>query len=425
MFYNEGTLVPQDTKKAIYYFELASKNNFADADYTLGQIYYQNKNFPRNIKKAIYHFELASKNNISDALLMLGKIYLKGEQIPRDFHRAFYYIQLASNLDNTLAYYHLGRFYYKGKYTPRDVKKALYYFDLASKDDVGRSHYFLGIIYLSIPDFINLRKAIYHLEISAKKNDLNTIFSLGLIYFNSENLQKIATSYQNYLLLPIHTKQLIMPNILSLYFLKEKKYEMAKKFLTSEKYNEPHALNNLGVISYFHENNFEKVIYYLNRSSKEEFALADFNLAMIYEIENRIDISFDHYYRVTSLSQNKTLISQVFSNDTIIILAFFSALKIHYYSQFTNISIDKKKYESFEVQRILKLFPLIHIIFMKIFHIFKFDITDKRNLEQVLKEIMKILLTTPYLFLFGFDIWEPTNIPQLNIDQDFIDGLNN
>ena len=66
----------------------------------MGLLYYTGKS-NKNIKKAIYYFEIAAKNNIIEAYFYLGLIYLLGDDYPCDIKKALHYLNIAAKNGNS------------------------------------------------------------------------------------------------------------------------------------------------------------------------------------------------------------------------------------------------------------------------------------------------------------------------------------
>lgn len=74
MLYCRGNGVPQDHTKAIYWLEKSANQGNANAQSTLGLIYYFGDCVPKDYTKAIYWFKKASKQRDAIANYYLAKI---------------------------------------------------------------------------------------------------------------------------------------------------------------------------------------------------------------------------------------------------------------------------------------------------------------------------------------------------------------
>ena len=78
MIYYDGKYVKQDINKAIHYYTLASNQNYSEAQYQLGLIYY-----PNNLKKSINYIMLASMNGNIMANFSHGFLLHEGKNLKR------------------------------------------------------------------------------------------------------------------------------------------------------------------------------------------------------------------------------------------------------------------------------------------------------------------------------------------------------
>lgn len=74
MLYCRDNGVPQDHTKAIYWLEKSANQGNANAQSTLGLIYYFGDCVPKDYTKAIYWFKKASKQRDAIANYYLAKI---------------------------------------------------------------------------------------------------------------------------------------------------------------------------------------------------------------------------------------------------------------------------------------------------------------------------------------------------------------
>ncbi len=93
LLYENRLLDPQDISKAAYWFRLAAKQGYAEAQINLGVLY----NVNRDVAKAAYWFRLAAKQGYVDAQNDLGDLYATGGPgLPQDFSKAAYWHLLAT-----------------------------------------------------------------------------------------------------------------------------------------------------------------------------------------------------------------------------------------------------------------------------------------------------------------------------------------
>ena len=77
----------------------------------LGVIYYNGKGVPQDYKKAVYWYTKAAEQGNVNAQWSLGFMYYYGEGVPQDYQKAFYWYTKAADQGNTDAQFYLGFMY--------------------------------------------------------------------------------------------------------------------------------------------------------------------------------------------------------------------------------------------------------------------------------------------------------------------------
>lgn len=104
MMYSNGESVYVDYQQAVYWFRKSAEQDFAPAEYRLGEMYYFAKGgLPRDLNKAIELFEKAAKQQDPDALLNLAMLAGTGEGMPHDTGKALAWIEQADRSGNVSA----------------------------------------------------------------------------------------------------------------------------------------------------------------------------------------------------------------------------------------------------------------------------------------------------------------------------------
>ncbi len=103
----------------------------------LGQIYQEGLTIGKNIRKAVYYYEMAEKQNSFFALRQLADIYAEGEGvIPVNDEKYVYYLTRLDGLGDDYAPYLLGLYYQEDK---NDAQKALKYFRKSARLGVAEA----------------------------------------------------------------------------------------------------------------------------------------------------------------------------------------------------------------------------------------------------------------------------------------------
>lgn len=139
--YARGEMVPQDTQKMIYYYELAGKNGYSRAYNILGNLYRKDneKGIERDYPKALYYFDLGAKQKDSNTAHLAGDMLYFGQGVPKDYAQAAKYYEitdLEQGAHHAMAKYKLAYMYYNGLLGTKsreDIQKAHDYLEIGAK----------------------------------------------------------------------------------------------------------------------------------------------------------------------------------------------------------------------------------------------------------------------------------------------------
>jgi TPR repeat protein len=81
LMYQDGLGVPQDAKKAVYWYTLSAEQGNSGAQINLGNSYSNGEGVPQDAKKAVYWYTLSAEQGVSVAQRNLGIMYLYGQGI--------------------------------------------------------------------------------------------------------------------------------------------------------------------------------------------------------------------------------------------------------------------------------------------------------------------------------------------------------
>lgn len=163
-----GTGVPQNTQKALAYYEKAYAKSPKEAIvlYNLGMAHqFGAPVIPRDFSKALNYYEAAAINGFAkEAFRRIGVIYsLGGFGVTRDYDRAFYYFMKGAKLDDPQSLYFVGYYYSIGRSVSQDSKEALHYYQKSADLGDKNALYSLGERYETGRDVEkNIQKAIEH-----------------------------------------------------------------------------------------------------------------------------------------------------------------------------------------------------------------------------------------------------------------------
>lgn len=88
--------LPENLSEAISACQQAAKNGDAEAQYELGEFYYDGKRTPRDLAQALQWFEQASLKGHAQAQLRLGNMFFRGEGVPANNVQAYIVLKMAA-----------------------------------------------------------------------------------------------------------------------------------------------------------------------------------------------------------------------------------------------------------------------------------------------------------------------------------------
>ena len=180
--YYEGTGVEQNTETAIELYEEAAeegnedaRNSLSEICYSLGNIYYDKTDY----EKAVEWYKKASDAGNADAQYYLGRCYYTGTGVDRNTETAIELFEKSAAQENADALYQLGYRYYSGNGVEVNRKKALELFKKAADLGNASAQLFLGNCYrfgIGVKqDFEMAKKYLEKAAIQGKSNAKRTL----------------------------------------------------------------------------------------------------------------------------------------------------------------------------------------------------------------------------------------------------------
>lgn len=145
-FFNTGTFVSKDPKRAIQYYQEAYANGDKASAATVAEMYAFGDLGVVDLPAALKWYETAaSAGNAKAAYALAQLIYNDPAASDEDLARAFGYATSAAYAWNEDAQTLLGRMYLEGRATAPDAREAYKWFDLAASAAVLDAHYLRAI----------------------------------------------------------------------------------------------------------------------------------------------------------------------------------------------------------------------------------------------------------------------------------------
>jgi TPR repeat protein len=111
----------------------------AEAQFTLGEMYYKDEGVPKDAVKAVEWYQKAAAQGHAEAQYNIGEMYDRGEGVPKNYTKAVEWykkamesFQKAAAQGHADAQYYLGVMYYYGKSVPKNAAKAIEWYQKAS-----------------------------------------------------------------------------------------------------------------------------------------------------------------------------------------------------------------------------------------------------------------------------------------------------
>jgi hypothetical protein len=130
--YDDGQLVPQDHKQAVYWYTRAAEQGHVYAQYNLAMMYHTGRGVIQDDKKAGYWWEKAAKRGLAEAQFNLGTMYAIGNGVTQDYKQAAHWYEKAAEQGVAEAQYTLGFMYFDGQGVPQNFKLAYVWDSLAA-----------------------------------------------------------------------------------------------------------------------------------------------------------------------------------------------------------------------------------------------------------------------------------------------------
>ncbi|WP_271410595.1 tetratricopeptide repeat protein [Pseudomonas sp. Q1-7] len=88
--------LPENLSEAVSACQQAAQSGDAEAQYELGEFYYDGKRTPRDLAQALQWFEQASLKGHAQAQLRLGNMFFRGEGVPANNVQAYIVLKMAA-----------------------------------------------------------------------------------------------------------------------------------------------------------------------------------------------------------------------------------------------------------------------------------------------------------------------------------------
>ena len=136
---------------------------------------------------AIKYYRLATKVNYAEAQFKLGLCYANGRSVPKNVVKAIEWYRLAAKQGHILAKYNLGVCYFNGDGVQKDYSEAAKWISDMAEQGNEDAQFKLGYCYEYTRNYI---QAINWYHKAAKQGNVDAQFNLGLLYYNGQGVEQ-------------------------------------------------------------------------------------------------------------------------------------------------------------------------------------------------------------------------------------------
>lgn len=123
-----------NTIKAVQYFQEASDQGNAHAQWNLANCYENGDGVSKNMSTALYYYQLSANQGNPRAQCTLGYLYETGKGVVKNLQKAYEFYQQAGDQGYSIAHYNLGNCFYWGNGVSKNLATARYYYLLAAQE---------------------------------------------------------------------------------------------------------------------------------------------------------------------------------------------------------------------------------------------------------------------------------------------------
>jgi TPR repeat protein len=185
----------------------------ANAQYSLGAIYWTGAGVPQDDVEAARWFRL-SETSVAQSASILGYMYDVGCGVPQDFAEARRHYEIAAEKGELVAELNLAFMYTVGRGGPADNERGFHWFMEAAKRGDPRGMNGVGYSYLTGAGVErDSTKAVDWLRAAAEAGQPNAMHSLGTIFLKGENAPQDVEAAYRWLSLAVRTYTLSDPKL--------------------------------------------------------------------------------------------------------------------------------------------------------------------------------------------------------------------
>ncbi|MDE7413649.1 MAG: sel1 repeat family protein [Muribaculaceae bacterium] len=189
--YYEGEGVSKNDKEAAIWFRKSADQGYALSQANLGLLYLCGYGVEEDCQEAIKWFTKAAEQGDILALRNLGNIYYFGEDIPKDYQEAVKWWRLGAEKGDPDLPYLLGIMYYEGNKINKDYTEAYKWFLKGAEQNNELCQLRIGVMYYNgfgVP--VDYKQAAHWWKLSADNGNSRAMFNLGSLYLDGLGVKK-------------------------------------------------------------------------------------------------------------------------------------------------------------------------------------------------------------------------------------------
>ncbi len=163
--------------------EQAASHASGKACFYLGRMYYDPIDVPQDFKKAAYWFQKGTDLKNAASMSHLGARYDRGEGVKKDLDKAIELYRKAAERGDWMGQVNLGLLYYRGEGVEQNFSKAFDWLNKAAKQNTPEAIGQIGNMYMAGQGVTADYQKGYDLSLkAAQMGDTNGIFNVGQFY---------------------------------------------------------------------------------------------------------------------------------------------------------------------------------------------------------------------------------------------------
>ena len=190
--YYEGVWVPQNFKKAFYWFREAAEQDYALSQYTLASMYHEGEGVDPDPTQAFPWVRRSAEQGYVPAKYSLARAYQRGGGVNQNLGEALKWMRESAEQGLAQAQYDLAFMYYEAKGVQKDLDQALYWFERSAEQNYASAQGQLALMYYEGEE--NFRKdfdqAFHWAEKAARQDYMPAKYQLALMYYFGEGTQR-------------------------------------------------------------------------------------------------------------------------------------------------------------------------------------------------------------------------------------------